>query len=136
MVSSWIRIWGLIVGISVLIWVSLVSLLLTLTTKQQNIWHMKILLMNYFVFWVNRLLIIIIIQGQPYYHCGDLGEAHHMSLPGHVWYHSSSKHARKKDYVMVGELHIMGNQVKNPPNKYNMDVIYFYVEHPDDGHLH
>ena len=65
---------------------------------------MKIILVNYFVLWVNILLIMICIQGQRYRHHGELVEAHSMSLSGHVQHPISSKQEINSDYTMVDEL--------------------------------
>ena len=61
---------------------------------------MKIIITNFSVLWMDRLLIIR-IQGQLDIHPRDLGEEHFLSLSVNIRNHIYSKHARNEDYIMV-----------------------------------
>ena len=92
MISSWRRSWTIIVGTNMLIWVSLVSILLTLTMLLLHIYF----LMYSSAFYLKRLSITILVQGQPDQHRRKLVGAHCLSLSGNVWNHISSRHEKRR----------------------------------------
>ena len=65
------------------------------------LWHMNRFLMNYYVLWLKKLLIIIVIQGQPDFHPREPGETYRLPPSENVQHNIYTKQARSVEYRMV-----------------------------------
>ena len=134
-ISSWWRSWSLTVGTGVLIWVSLVSLMLTLTMFILDTLTINIRIIYYSMMCLKRLSIAIWIQGQPERHQREPGKAHRLSLWGNVRQHISPKKTKKLQNGRFNTYHNQGRWRICQMKKMWMFSLC-RMEDPDNEHWH